>query len=301
MTGGRETGRGGPAGRRNILRATGAGAVFWALAAGGMAQAGPFDVLRSLPGIPSLPGAAKPAAPAPNSGETAGASGQAGAMMMTSPTPQAPLHKLGTDAVAVVEQASPGAPVQVMDYVFAKQSIRLPAKGKLVISYLNGCLTETFTGGTITVGMKDSTVAGGVKAAAARPGCKAPTPIILASASEAGATVNRITPFTGANWDERALHAGPPVFKWEASAGAVTQVRVKDMDKPGEPVVWQGPVARSWVIYPATAPKLAPGAPYKAEALAGDRVVASALFSIDPALDEGDSLAARMVPLAPPA
>jgi hypothetical protein len=34
--------------------------------------------------------------------------------------------------------------------------------------------------------------------------------------------------------------------------------------------------------------------------LAGDRVVASALFSIDPTLDEADSLANRVVPLSAP-
>jgi hypothetical protein len=284
-----------------------AGAVALALsAAAGPAAAGPFDVIKSLPvpGAGLIPGANKPTpTPAPNTtGASGGAAGAAGGpMMMQAGAPQAPLHKLGTDAVAVVENATPGAPVQMMDYVFAKQSIKLPPKGKITLSYLNGCLSETFTGGTITVGMKESTVAGGVRTNAARPGCKPATPIVLASASEAGATVNRITPFSNAHWDERALHSGPPVFKWEVSAGAVTQVRVKDMDKPGEPVVWQGPVTRNWVIYPATAAKLAPGMPYKAEALAGDSVVASALFSIDPALDEGDSLAARVVPLAPPA
>jgi hypothetical protein len=132
----------------------------------------------------------------------------------------------------------------------------------------------------------------------ATPGCKAPHPVILASASEAGATVNRITPFTGVDWDERTLKGGPPVFKWDKSLGAVT-LRVKDEDKAGEPVVWQAAAAGDWIAYPAKgAAPLPPGEPFKVEAVSGDKVVASAVFSIDPALDEADTLANRVVPLS---
>lgn len=271
-------------------------------AASGSAGAGPFDVIRNLPavipgGLPSaLP--PKPATPAPGAPAAPGASG-APALMATAPTQQAPLHRLGTDAVALVETATPGAPVQVMDYVFAKQSFKLAPKGKVTLSYLTGCLSETFTGGVVTVGLKEATVSGGAKTQALRAGCKAPNPIILASASEAGATVNRITPFSGVVWDERALHSSAPVFKWDKALGATTLL-VKDMDKTGEPVVWQAAVAKDWIAYPATAAHLTPGMPYKAEVMAGDRVVAEALFSFDPALDESDSMASRVVPLNNP-
>lgn len=229
-----------------------------------------------------------------------GASAPGGPMAMQSgPTALPPLHKLGTDAVAVIEAASPNAPVRQMDYVFAKQTIALGPKGSVTLSYLSGCLTEVVQGGVVTVGPKGSTVAGGRLQARPTPGCRSANPIILASASEAGATVNRITPFTGVDWDERALKGGPPVFKWAAALGAST-VRVKDMDKAGQPVVWQAAVTGEWIAYPAAGPPLAPGEPFKAEALAGDKVVASALFSIDPALDEVANLANRVVPLATP-
>ena len=258
------------------------------------------DILRgaasSLPKMPS----SKPA-PAPAPAPAQGGGNAPGAMGLQSGTALPPLHKLGTDAVAVVEAASPGAPVRAMDYVFAKQTVALGPKGTMTISYLSGCLSETVTGGTVTIDPAGSRVAGGRLAARPTPGCKAAKPIILANASEAGATVNRITPFTGVNWEERELKNGPPVFKWDAKAvSGVTTLRIKDMDKPGEPVIWQGPAGADFVTYPATAAKLAPGAPFKAEALAGDRVVASALFSIDPALDVADSLANRVVPLSAP-
>lgn len=279
-----------------------AAALFSFSAIATMAAAGPFDVLRSLPSGLPIPGMAKPANTTPtNSGGSTASGGDAGAMMMKDPTPQAPLHSLGTDAVAVVENATPGAGVQMMDYVFAKQTIHLPAKGKVTLSYLTGCLSETYTGGTITVGMRSGTVAGGVRQQVLRAGCKAPTPVILASASEAGATVNRITPFTGANWNERALRSALPVFKWDRNLGSAVTLRIHDMDKPGEPVIWEAAAPAGWMAYPATAAKLAPGMPYKVEAVANGQVVAAALFSIDPALDVSDSVASRLVPLAPPA
>lgn len=275
----------------------------FALAAGvalpALALAGPFDVIRNLPIPSNLPTAQRPATPAPAAAAPQPGATPGGPMMMAAAT-QAPLHKLGTDAVAVVETATPGAPVQVMDYVFAKQTIKLPAKGKISLSYMTGCLTETFTGGTITVGEKDATVAGGVRTQALRPGCKPPHPIVLASASEAGAAANRITPFTGVDWDERALPPGAPVFKWDTAKHAgVTLIRIRDMEQPGEPVIWEGPATKAgWIAYPTAAAKLAAGEPYKAEAVAGGSVVASALFSIDPALDVSDSMASRVVPLS---
>ncbi len=255
------------------------------------ALAGPFDSIKNMiPSMPTMPGS-KPKPDATATGP--------GAMAMQAPTPMAPLHGLGTDAVAVIEAASPGAPVQPMDYVFAKQTISLGPKGRITMSYLSGCLTEAIDGGVVTVALKGSNVVGGRRTDRVTPGCRAATPVVMASASEAGATVNRITPFTGVNWSERALKSSQPVFKWDKAAGAVT-LRVKDMEAAGEPVVWQVAVAREWISYPPTAAKLAPGMPYKAEALSGDKVVAAALFSIDPALDVADNLASRVVPLSAP-
>jgi len=252
------------------------------------AQTSPFGALKNM-----IPGMSKPAdKPKPDAAAPAAMGLQAGVA-------QPPLHGLGTDAVAVIEAASPGAPVQPMDYVFAKQTIALGPKGKITMSYLSGCLTEVIDGGVVTVALRGSTVTGGKRLDKVTPGCRTATPVVLAAASEAGATVNRVTPFTGVNWSERALKSGPPVFKWDKAVGAVT-LRVKDMDKEGEPVLWQASIAKDWAAYPPTATKLQPGMPYKAEALAGDKVVAAALFSIDPALDVADNLASRVVPLAAP-
>ena len=199
----------------------------------------------------------------------------------------------------MVDQATGTTAVRQMEYVFAKQSINLGPKGAVTLSFLSGCRTEVITGGVVTVEATGSSVARGKLAERTTPGCKSAKPIILASASEAGATVNRITPFSGANWEERAIKSDKAVFKWDKALGAVT-IRVKDLDKAGEPVVWQATPSVDWVAYPATSPRLAAGAPYRVEAVSGDKVVASALFSIDVHLDVADNTANRVVPLYTP-
>jgi hypothetical protein len=243
--------------------------------------------------------ATKPAQPAPAAAPASASPAAGAAPMGLQGQTGAPLHKLGTDAVAVVDQASGTTAVRQMDYVFAKQTISLGPRGAITLSYLSGCMSEVIQGGTVTVGPAGSRVAGGKLQTRAMPNCHPPKPIILASASEAGATVNRITPFTGVNWDERELKSGPPVFKWDKGVGPVT-IRVKDMDKDGQPVVWEATSDQDWVAYPAKQAPLARGEPFKVEAVAGDRVVASALFSINPALDVADNIANRVVPLSAP-
>src|SRR5438552_2080107 len=86
----------------------------------GPAKAWQFgDILRGAASKIPMP-AAKPAAPAAQPAAKPGAgAGAPGAMGLQAGTALPPLHKLGTDAVAVVEAASPGAPVHQMDYVFA--------------------------------------------------------------------------------------------------------------------------------------------------------------------------------------
>lgn len=263
------------------------------------------NMLKNM--VPGMPAAGTtPAAPSTPAATNKASTGKAatpqesGAMGLQAPTALPPLHKLGTDAVAVVETAAGTTAVRPMDYVFAKQTIGLGAAGKITMSYLSGCLTETIQGGTVTVALGGSKVAGGKVLPKTTPGCKAAKPVVLASASEAGATVNRITPFSDGNWNERALKTGQPVFKWDQALGAVT-IRVKDMDKEGEPVVWEATPTADWIAYPVKGgARLAPGEPFKAEAVSGGKVVASALFSVDPAIDVPDTMANRLVPLTKP-
>src|SRR3954468_18909665 len=80
--------------------------VAWAAGAQPALAADPFGALRGIAG--SLPAGLPKSTPkpAPTSQAPPGPPNDAGAMQMRAPTAQAPLHKLGTDAVAVVDTAT---------------------------------------------------------------------------------------------------------------------------------------------------------------------------------------------------
>ena len=205
---------------------------------------------------------------------------------------------LGTDAVAVVEavEGAPQAGVQFMDYVFAGQAVTLGQRGRLTLSHLSGCLVEDIVGGTVTVGAEGSGVSGGRLQARTEPGCRPPTPVIQASATEAGTAVNRVTPFAGRGWEERVIKRAQPVFKWEAIGRPVT-LRILHMDKAPVEIVWQAVSNGAHAEYPAGGPALTTGVPYRVEVWDGQQLVRAASFSVDPGLDVPNTLANRVVPV----
>lgn len=72
---------------------------------------------------------------------------------------RAPAPLVPTALVEDVKSAS--ADVEFMDYVGARQIIRLAPGDVLVLSYLKSCEHETITGGTVTVGKEQSEVRDG--------------------------------------------------------------------------------------------------------------------------------------------
>lgn len=203
---------------------------------------------------------------------------------------------LGTDAVAVVEviEGAPQAGLQFMDYVFAGQTVTLGQRGRLTLSHLSGCLVEDIAGGTVTVAAEGSGVSGGRLQARTEPNCRPSTPVIAASATEAGTAVNRVTSFAGRGWEERVIKRARPVFKWDAIGRQVT-VRILHMDRSPAEIVWQVASEGMHVEYPAGAPPLATGMPYRVEVWDGQQLVRASVFSIDPGLDVPDTLANRVV------
>ena len=64
--------------------------------------------------------------------------------------------------VAIVEEVSGTVSgVELLEYVDSGRSIKLGAKGTVVLGYLKSCVRETISGGSVTVGKKQSTVQGG--------------------------------------------------------------------------------------------------------------------------------------------
>jgi len=202
---------------------------------------------------------------------------------------------LGNAAVALVEdvRGAPGAGVEVMDYVFPKQTIVLGAKGVIVLNHLDGCLVETITGGTVTVKRKGSTVEGGRRKAKTLK-CQVARAVVTEENREAGAVVNRVKLFDGADWSEQVVRTARPTFKWKGAKGE-SRVRLLDMDREEPEVVWEATTEKSYVAYPAGAARLKAGMPYRVEVTDSDDTTYKALFSIDPNLEVADNFLARVV------
>ncbi len=196
--------------------------------------------------------------------------------------------------VEAVDNA-PDAGVGFLDYVYPGKVIELGSGGTLTLAYFDTCLTETIKGGRVTVARGASDVEGGAVSTKKVP-CQGGRMVVTAETSEAGATVSRITPFSGQDWAEYTIKTPNPVFKWPAASGAVL-LKVLNMDADPPAVVWEGKVEGSHFAYPADAPTLQVGFPYQAQVTRSDAPTIAAMFSIDPDLEVPDTVLARVVPL----
>lgn len=197
----------------------------------------------------------------------------------------------------LVEAVSAASGIEVMDYVYAGQSIDLGAKGSITIAYFESCVVDTIKGGRVTITAARSEVSGG-QVSSKPMTCQGAKPVIVADASEAGAGAKRVTPFAAAQWYEQVSKSRLPTFKWP-SAGGPAQVTVSYLDARPERLVWQENAAKAFVSYPKTAPALEVGRPYRVEVRTPTRTMA-AIFSVDPALDVSDNAVSRLVRVEAP-
>jgi hypothetical protein len=201
------------------------------------------------------------------------------------------------DPVAMVEEVdnAPDAGVEMLDYVYADQDIDLGARGALVLSYFESCVRETITGGRVKVGPRQSRVRGG-RLRSERGACEGETTIVTADASEAGGAVKRVTPFKQEEWQEVTIKGERPIFKWRPDRRAVQfQVMVVHLDAEPLRIIWQGQTKRTYLAYPASAPRLEIGMPYLVQITNPSGQQIATVFSIDPWLDMADNAANRIV------
>ncbi len=204
---------------------------------------------------------------------------------------------LGEPSVAMVQSiaAAPQSELNELDYLFAGDSIALGNDGELVLEYLDSCRREHIRGGTVTIGMASSEVAGG-RITAETTQCQQLALFIPEQASEAGATVDRIDINDSLNWREQVVNVAQPTFAWHDNDTVLLQIVDADLAVPE--VLWQVEAAGGQATYPDDAPALAIGRPY-AVRIEGAAGVGEALFSIDPGLEVGEVLTARVVAIRP--
>ncbi|PWR17962.1 hypothetical protein [Zavarzinia compransoris] len=212
---------------------------------------------------------------------------------------QAPLAHLGTNAIAVVEDVSGTGGIGFMDFIFAGQSFDLGTDGRLVVSYLSGCRSETIVGGKVSFSPNGATAEGGKVTSTVAANCQVAAAEIGAGATEAGAVVVRGTgDLLGDTEEDRVIRSGSPAFRW--LAGGAAEVRIYNAGRAPAELVWSGQGTDGHIEYPASAPRLTPNIPYRVEVRSGGAVIGVARFSIDPTLAVPDTLANRLVPVAKP-
>jgi len=215
------------------------------------------------------------------------------------------LHCLAVNAIAaeptalIEEISGASSNLNAMDFVAPGETISLGENGRLVISYIESCTTETVTGGTVTVGSLSSKVEDG-EVASAEASCQGSGIVLSADSHDATAgTVYRIKAFEGEDWEERTIKSTQPIFRWSAAEeGSASTVTVLDLDQDPPKELWQLETSENTVTYPTDAPTLEIGIPYQVRLKSGDLSL-SATFSIDPELEGPDNAISRLVPLRP--
>jgi hypothetical protein len=105
--------------------------------------------------------------------------------------------------------------------------------------------------------------------------------------------------FDPRDWTEATVSTARPVFQPAGAVAGPVQVRVLMLDDPAPKLIWEGKLPALPSAYPAGAPKLATGLPYKVELHGADGSINTATFSIDPGYRTESGGSATIVPVAP--
>jgi hypothetical protein len=142
------------------------------------------------------------------------------------------------DPVALVEDVSgTAAGVEVMDYLAAGQTIKLSAKGRLVVDYLRSCWRETISGGTVTIGAEQSTIKGGIVSRDKIECDGGKMRLTADQAAKSGVMVFRTPPKPAAGQDavvERTIYGLSPIFE----IGRAGRLLVDRLDKQDVPLTF---------------------------------------------------------------
>lgn len=135
---------------------------------------------------------------------------------------------------AIVEDVNArAAGVDFMEYVDQGRTIKLGAKGTLVLGYLGSCLREIITGGTVTVGKDKSRVKGG-KVTRERVECDGgKLQLTDEQAGKSAVVVFRKAPTRSTNTAAFRIYGTSPVIRPRAR---VAEIVIERLDRPTAPM-----------------------------------------------------------------
>ncbi len=202
--------------------------------------------------------------------------------------------------LALVESVenAPAARVAAYDYVYPGDEIDLRPGGAAQVAYFQACFVDAFQGGLVKITKDGARVSkGGKSTRQARP-CETAALIAGGDGREAGVAVKRVTPFQGGGWRELTVRTARPVFTWPRTAEAgEAQVAVYALEASPKTLVWNGKAAGANLAYPEDAPPLTRGLPYEVTVQGAKAKPLTAVFSVDPDLEEAGGLLNSVVPL----
>ncbi len=202
--------------------------------------------------------------------------------------------------LALVEHVdAPAAGIAAFDYVYVDDKIDLRPDGELHLAYFDRCEVEVFTGGVIKLKEDDIKISkGGVSSKQARA-CQTASLALSDDAKEAGAAVKRVSPFAAEGWREISIAVATPRFIWPKpeKTDVSSFVRIFLLEADPAVQVWQGAADENHLTYPAEAPALEVGLPYRVDVSHNGKTIHSAVFSIDPNLELPESILTTAVPL----
>lgn len=207
-------------------------------------------------------------------------------------------HAANDRPVALVEEIdnAPNADVERFQYVYDGDKIDLREAGVVTLAYFETCEVVTVTGGVAKVKADGVDVSkGGDAQVSVRP-CQTSSLALNDEAREAGAAVKRVSPFMGDDWREISVATAHPIFLWPNGGDADYAIAVFYLDEDPVREVWQAGFANG-LVYPEDAPSLEAGMPYEVVITRNGKKQASAVFSIDPALELPDAPLNSAIPL----
>lgn len=199
--------------------------------------------------------------------------------------------------VLSVENVS-NSSLRAYDHVYDGMQIDLRPAGVLKISYLATCLEETITGGRVKFQKEGRKLRKGAKSQSAETDCTTNQGNLEKEEKEAFDVVQALSPFQSEQWKERLIKTYQPIFQWPMGFDvASVTLKIHDLDRQDDLVVWQMESSNNHMVYPADAPPLQAGRPYRIEVAYAGGMSRTTVFSIDPGLQIPDSIANRLVPL----
>jgi hypothetical protein len=158
--------------------------------------------------------------------------------------------------VAIVEDASDNAPIDVFNYLLKGDKFVLSDGATVVIGYMSSCRRESVKGGTVTVGEEASSVEGGIVDFEIVDCDGGQIDLSNREAAASGVVV-----FRGTEEPEVTLYSATPAFTFLDTSTA-SELEIVRIDRPGD--VLRVPVQTRSLDLLSTGDFLAPGGLYEA-------------------------------------